>query len=171
MFDGSNGPHGGNVKFQEVGISMKLGWCKFGKELVDLLFLNFLWIASALKVVFDFIVPHLLLVTVTVWNLTELVIVIAVDDFTFAFKIVEAFADGSSNLVLGSAIVIRMKRINGIWINGIVFAFLGEGWWNQQVAFIKGPPEFVDHKFWFERKFDLDHPSLLLGFNQCSRDL
>ena len=72
-------------------VSIKLSWCELGQDLVDMLFLHFHWVSGASKVVLDFSVPHLLPVTVRVQNLTQLVIVIARDNFTHAFNVVEAF--------------------------------------------------------------------------------
>ena len=64
-----------------------------------MLFLHFLWVSRPLKVVLDLIMTHLLLVTVRAENLMWLVIVVAMDNFTSAFNIIEAFADGGANLV------------------------------------------------------------------------
>ena len=100
---------------------VQLGWCKFGQNLTHLLFHDFLWILRLLEVTFDFIVSHLLLVSIAVWNLVKLVTVITVDHQTCAFNIVEAFVDCCPNLVLGRAIIIFLQ-----WIDGILFAF-GEG--------------------------------------------
>ena len=80
------------------------------------------------------------LVTITAWNLTQLVIVITLDCFAFAFDVVEALADCSSNLVSGSVIIVLCEWI----ISCVICAPLGWRWQNQQVAFIKGPPEFID---------------------------
>ena len=64
--------------------------------------------------VFDFIVPHLLLVTITVWNLMNLVIVVTTDkNFTFVFNIIEAFLDNGANLMSGSAIIIWLEWMDG----------------------------------------------------------
>ena len=87
---------------------MLLCWCKFGQDLIDVFFLDFFHqVPRALKVVFDFIVPHLFPVNVAVQNSTEpVVIVIIVSHFNFVFDLVEAFAHFSTNLVPRSVIVI-----------------------------------------------------------------
>ena len=90
MFDSVNGHDGCNLNFWGMCIQSQLSWCQFGWDLVDLLFLDFLHSASAaLKVNFDFIAPHLLLVTISVEKLA----MIPMDCFAFAFDILKAFVD------------------------------------------------------------------------------
>ena len=105
-FNGSDCPDGCNVKFWRVRISIQFGWCQLGQNLVELLFLHFLCVLSPLKVVFGFAVPHLLSVTTSAQNLTQLGVVVMLDNLTFAFNIIEAFMDGGANLVSQSAVII-----------------------------------------------------------------
>ena len=84
-FDGSDCPDGGNVKFRRVAIRIQLlSWWQLGQDLIDLLFLDFLWIPRLIEVIFDFIVPCLFPVATTAWNLMKLVIVTTVNCFGLA---------------------------------------------------------------------------------------
>ena len=56
------------------------------------------------------------------------------ENFTFAFNVVEAFVHNGANLMPWGSILIWLKGIN---FGGTQVAFLDEGWWNQQVAFIE----------------------------------
>ena len=76
-----------------------------------MLFLHFLWVSGSLKVVLNFIAPHLLLVTIKVQNLTQQVITVVTDKFTFTFNVIEAFADGGANLVSRRVITIWLKQV------------------------------------------------------------
>ena len=88
-----------------------------------MLFLDFLWFASAVEVILDSNVPHMFLATFAAWNAAELVIVITVVFSTFSFNAVQALADHGPNLVSWSTIItIWLKWIDGIWL-----AF-GGGW-------------------------------------------
>ena len=51
MMDSSDCLNGHNVKLRRVGFQIQLSWCKFGEDLIDLFFLSFLLVASALKVI------------------------------------------------------------------------------------------------------------------------
>ena len=59
--------------------------------------------------------------------MTQLVIAVAMDNFTFAFNIVEAFVCCGANLMSGRTIIIMLKQVS---VNKIPFGFLGDGWWN-----------------------------------------
>ena len=110
MFHSNDGPDGCNVKFWGMEVQVQLSWSKFGKNLIDLLFLHFLWIASEPRVIFDFTMSHLFPVTIAAQNLAQLAI---------------ATTDGSPNLVLQSAIITCLK-----WVIRIVMVCLGKGWWD-----------------------------------------
>ena len=82
MFDVSDCLDGSDTEFMRAGISIKLGWCKFGHDPVDVSQLGFLQIPRLGKVIFDFIVLHFFLVAITVKDFMKLVIVLMVGCFT-----------------------------------------------------------------------------------------
>ena len=102
-----------------MGVSIQLSWCKLGEDLVDLLFLHLLWVLCLPKVVSDIIVPHLLSVTICVWNLMQSVIVMTMNNFaSVVFNVIEAFADSGANLMLVSDIIIWLWRMDVHEIGG-----------------------------------------------------
>ena len=101
-----------------MGVSIQLGWGKLCQDLIDVLFLDFLWNPGAVKVVVGFIVPHLLPVTIRVWNLMKLVIVVAMDNFASAFNVIKAFVDGDANLMPWCSVIIRLEWIS-VWVTRI----------------------------------------------------
>ena len=68
---------------------------------------------GSLMVAVGSIMPKLFLVSTGAQNLMWVVIVVAMDSFTFVFNIIEAFLDNGANLMSGSAIIIWLEWMDG----------------------------------------------------------
>ena len=109
--------------------------------------------------------PKLFFVSISADNLVEFVNSITVSDLALTFLLSEQFADLGANWEASAVIIIGDHGV----ILGFDFTRIwGFRWWNEKVAFIKGPLQSVGGQFSFEAKFQLNLPS----FRQtCSNGL